>query len=495
MDQIRKRSTGPSDGGGSPSTSSDVETPPLRSLPNRRKREKATIPLMGIQNSKISTSTVISSLAGVSLLCLVSGILYATSLLNSPNQTFNRILHQDIPQNLDGHQGRISHHYLPQRPRMIGYYFSELSTDSYIGTERLEVNTYRLHRKRRKISVGKNAIKAQELLLDSREYEHSLADPLERGDCVAQYEWQKHSFPTCNIILEQDMTNFRWGENKTENLRLIGHGYWRDVWKVRDTRDLTVLKTMRWDHDFEDRNYDRHRRDAVAMEQLSSSRWIMDIYGFCGNSGVFEYADGGDLDDSLFSDDGEEWSGAEKLVVAYQVASGIADMHNSHKEGVPAIVHADITPAQFVHVSSVGIYKLNDFNRCRFLAWNQRKNQTCTFHIGNNPGTFRSPEEYNYEGESEKVDVYSMGNILYSLLTGIYPFEKISKSEKVQNLVKKGIRPPISKSILNTSDPFEQTLLNATLACWVQDPQKRATARSIQKYIETQLEKLGVPKS
>ncbi len=377
---------------------------------------------------------------------------------------------------------------------MLGNYFATASSDSYIGTELIDVNAYRLHKTYTTIEVSENAAKAQEHLLDSKDYENEAADPFEKGDCVAQYDWQKRSVPTCNHIMEQDLTNFQL-DTGDESVRLLAHGYWRDVWKVKDTKDLVVMKTMRWQHDFVDRNYDRHRRDAVAMEQLTSSQWVMNIYGFCGNSGLFEFADGGSLDDSLFAEDDKSWSPSEKLVVAFQVASGIAAMHNHHKEGVAAMAHTDITTSQFVYVGSTGIYKLNDFNRCRFLRWNKKTNKACTYHVGNNPGTFRAPEEYKYEGQSEKVDVYSMGNIFYAILTGLYPFDDVSKSRKVQDLVMKGIRPPISKQILNTTDPFERILLNATLECWIQDPNERASARKIQKYFEKQLVELGVQKS
>ena len=145
-------------------------------------------------------------------------------------------------------------------------------------------------------------------------------------------------------------------------------------------------------HDYVPRNYDRHRRDAVAMEQLTSSYFVMDIYAACGNSGLFQFADGGSLEDSIrYSKhrrkNEEPWSAKERLVVAYQAASGIADVHNFAKEGVAAIAHTDITSQQFVYVEKAGLYKLNDFNRARFLSWNKATNELCTYEVGNNPGT------------------------------------------------------------------------------------------------------------
>jgi hypothetical protein len=49
-----------------------------------------------------------------------------------------------------------------------------------------------------------------------------------------------------------------------------------------------VLKTLRFEHEFDLRNWDRHRRDAIAMERLTSSRFVLDIYTSCGNSGPTE---------------------------------------------------------------------------------------------------------------------------------------------------------------------------------------------------------------
>jgi hypothetical protein len=75
-------------------------------------------------------------------------------------------------------------------------------------------------------------------------------------------------------------------------------------------------------------------------------------------------------------------------------------VHNIDKEGEPTIAHTDISPLQYIRVN--GIYKLNDFNRARFIAWS-KDNTMCPYEVGNNGGKNRSPEEYNYEPQTEKV--------------------------------------------------------------------------------------------
>ena len=50
-----------------------------------------------------------------------------------------------------------------------------------------------------------------------------------------------------------------------------------------------------------------------------------------------------------------------------------------------------------------GRVKLNDFNRARFLPWDAETKTVCSFRVGKNPGRNRSPEEYAYKPETEKV--------------------------------------------------------------------------------------------
>lgn len=300
---------------------------------------------------------------------------------------------------------------------------------------------------------------------DSRDAVFDLPDPFETDDCKAQYAWQLTSYPTCNNLHEVDMTRLNSVSRQAESqlidsadfpsrLKYIASGYWRDVWTVQelDFRDDNrqqqnqsdemyysfVLKTMRYEHEFVGRNYDRHRRDALAAERLTKSSFVVDIYGFCGNSGLFEYGDGGDIVSAIWPSRNlnatQNITQVEKLLIgtdvselvdwmvsafrasatfcflpipflrflsATQAASGLADFHNIDHEGRASMAHTDISPGQFIKIGKR--YKLNDFNRARFLRWNVEKNEPCGYYVDRNPGRNRSPEEYNYRLQSEKV--------------------------------------------------------------------------------------------
>jgi hypothetical protein len=170
-----------------------------------------------------------------------------------------------------------------------------------------------------------------EALQDSSAYYDAQPDNWETKRCRAQFAWQKATYMTCNIHHELDMTIFSSNilqrqlerdEHNNESLRLVANGYYRDVWVLTNDHydnDVTgmissssnatnngsdknkiVLKTLRYEHEFDLRNWDRHRRDAIAMERLTSSRFVLDIYASCGNSGLTEYAPGGSIKNALF---------------------------------------------------------------------------------------------------------------------------------------------------------------------------------------------------
>lgn len=226
-------------------------------------------------------------------------------------------------------------------------------------------------------------------LKDSREFRHR-SDPIETDECEPQYQWQVGQYPTCNSLHEYtgDMTNpldMSAGEPYRENAFLIAHGYWRDVWIVNEeiTNRKRVLKTLRYQHDVNDRNIDRNRRDAMALERLTKSKLVVGIYGYCSTSGLFEYSDGGDIYNALWPENerGEtvphNLTNMDKLHIATQAAMGLADVHNVDMEGKASIAHTDISADQFILID--GLWRINDFNRARFIGQYRHNGTNCPY--------------------------------------------------------------------------------------------------------------------
>ena len=268
----------------------------------------------------------------------------------------------------------------------------------------------------------------------------SPPDELEKDLCHRLGDWQLDHKPTCNVIHEisfnEPEIEMPTAEGETsavaegdgagedtistslyKNYQLIAGGAFRHVWMFHEYDGTKrVLKTLRVDSEkkkFDLRSFDRHRRDSLSMDQLTWSPLIVDIYSYCTNSAIFDYGEGGDLT-ALFEKpkiikpkyryNGEKSSRTQPtmkplpskdtmLHIAYNVSLSLAHAHNPDpKYNKATIAHTDIKPNQFLYQD--GYYKLTDFNRVRFLTYNDYKQDTCGFYVGKNGGIWRAPEEY-----------------------------------------------------------------------------------------------------
>lgn len=336
-------------------------------------------------------------------------------------------------------------------------------------------------------------------------------DELPRG--CKYTAWQRHVFPTCNHIHELDLLQALhlhkgskklpdMGRGDTHGRRAtpeeleeaakvgyVGSGFWRTVWKVYPRGPVgfdyklfppTVLKMMKGEHDFDHRNYDRHRRDALAMERASASPNVVSIYGYCSNTVLTEYLDN-DLDKIIYHGDHLEsfptrTTPAGRLRLALDVARGAQAIHEV--PGGP-IIHADIQAKQFL-VGADGRVKLNDFNRCRFIP--NRNGTICPVTIPTAPGAYRSPEEYEHEPLTTKADIYSVAHVLYGILTGREPWSYMQKS-MVKTLIRSNKKPQIPSEYLipNTTDAALATLVQMA---YERDPDNRISARELVRQLE-----------
>ena len=391
------------------------------------------------------------------------------------------------------------HHYQLEKidkslPRLVSEHFDtvQIHPNKHTvirGNKKVENWTY----KNALVSaLGTGEQRKKEIDENSKDYRKYQPDAPPEG-CEPQYDWQSKSFPNCNAIHETDiLTRARTLnlEDKPESV-LVARGGYRDVWLVEDNDvlddgpELTAMKTLLYEHPWSERNMDRHRRDALATDRLTGSPNALNLFGYCANTGIYEFANGGSLEDAVDDeDDYGTWNSTTKMKYAYQVALAISDVHNIDMEGLPSMSHTDISMSQFVSKNGGEDFQINDFNRARFLYRDVKDHsKLCPFEVGSNKGKFRSPEEYAYEPETVAVDTYSMGNIFYVILTGKYPFEDVDK-QKVRELVMKGERTEIDEEYLNSSDPLIKALITAIKMCWVQLPSKRATSREVQQFLQ-----------
>ena len=380
-----------------------------------------------------------------------------------------------------------------------------------------------------------------------------------REGCT-ELEWHSYVFPTCNEIHAIDLrdvvrkrrhgVDLRYHDNTLEDGRMpwgfVGNGLWRDVFSCDPHSEIyteaappAVLKMMKSEHPYDQRNYQRHRRDALVMELLSSSHHLVSIYGYCSNT-VLTQAISHTLEDVIYAREYEhvktwspvggyktkpkieDWMGRNeygdllvsretevgRIQLALGVFRGLMDLHEGvgyrNRKGEVVewlpIIHADLQAKQYLVDSTTGQIYLNDFNRCRFVTKkSDRANNTygrpdtatslesCPVYIPTSPGASRSPEEYDSAPLSEKLDVYSAGNILYGIITGERPWNN-ERGKHVKASIQRGDRPEVNETFRNNARSVDAALTRLLDRTYEGDPVKRASAKEIVLELEKLLE-------
>eukprot|EP00977_Amphora_coffeiformis_P005540 scaffold1170_cov174-Amphora_coffeaeformis.AAC.24 len=327
---------------------------------------------------------------------------------------------------------------------------------------------------------------------DERVKKMELRKPYAEGDCVPMSDWQTTFHPSCNAVHELGLAEI--GGNPETSFDLFGKkGFWRNAWKVQMNKgnDVFVLKTLKVEHNFEEAHFEHDRVDAVAMERLTGSPHVIDIFGYCGHSVMTEYADGKRLGSVA---DKARKKPLVRLQMAADIAEGLADVHGIDGDDKVSFVHLDINPANVVIVGDR--LKLNDFNIGIIRQLNTTSNEACGFPAQYPNPQWRSPEEArNEQNLTEKVDIFSLGHIFYRLISGAEPWNRLepggkpSKAE-VSEKVQQGILPAIPESVLNTADPEIIAVRDAMLQCYRPDPNERPSAREIANSLRFELVRL-----
>jgi serine/threonine-protein kinase len=132
---------------------------------------------------------------------------------------------------------------------------------------------------------------------------------------------------------------------------------------------------------------------------------------------ALELLEGRTLRQLLASDEALDWQRA--LAIVQQIASALAAAH----EHEPPIVHRDLKPEN-VMILADGTIKVTDFGIAKVLA---ALGSATTHSVGTLQ--YMSPEQIDAAPIDARSDLYSLGLVLYELLTGRPPFESSSPRE------------------------------------------------------------------
>lgn len=202
--------------------------------------------------------------------------------------------------------------------------------------------------------------------------------------------------------------------NRYELIEKIGGGGMALVYKAKCKllNRFVAVKVLRPDFTNDEEFIKRFRIEAQAAASLSHPN-IVSIYDV-GNEGdihyiVMEYIDGMTLKEYQEAKGALDWK--EAVNISIQICLAIEHAHKNN------IVHRDIKPHNILFTKD-GMAKVADFGIARAVT-----SSTITM-VGGTIGSvhYFSPEQARGGFTDEKSDIYSLGIVLYELLTGRLPF-------------------------------------------------------------------------
>ena len=219
--------------------------------------------------------------------------------------------------------------------------------------------------------------------------------------------------------------------NRYSIIRTLGEGGMANVYLAYDTildRNVAV-KVLRGDLATDEKFVRRFQREALSASNLYHPN-IVQIYDFDSEDGqyyiVMEYVEGKTLK-QLLKRRGS-LTITEVIDIMSQITDGMAHAHDSY------IIHRDIKP-QNIMILDNGMIKITDFGIAMAL------NSTQLTQTNSVMGSvhYLPPEQAAGKGSTIRSDIYSMGILMYELLTGQVPY----KGDNAVEIALKHLKEPL----------------------------------------------------
>ncbi|CAK9301808.1 unnamed protein product [Gordionus sp. m RMFG-2023] len=166
----------------------------------------------------------------------------------------------------------------------------------------------------------------------------------------------------------------------------------------------------------------------------------------------------------------------DRIFMINQIAEGLNYCHSSN------FIHMDVKPKNIMVYKKFEL-KLGDFGssvlipRARLLTENFIESTRNVANPVSVTWQYSAPELFMGYLPTPKVDVYSIGVIMWQLLTRVMPYFGYLKDTVIYNLVKMGMRPLIS--LKDDSNPENDVYIKIMKQCWSQRPSIRPNCHEL----------------
>ncbi len=259
-------------------------------------------------------------------------------------------------------------------------------------------------------------------------------------------------------------------------IKSIGEGGMANVYLAYDTildRNVAV-KLLRGDLASDEKFVRRFQRESLSASSLNHPN-IVEVYDVGEDNGdyyiVMEYIEGKHLKE-LIKKRGK-LTVSEVVDIMLQITDGMSVAHDSY------IIHRDIKP-QNIMILENGLVKITDFG----IAMAMNATQLTQTNSVMGSVHYIPPEQASGKGSSLQSDIYSMGIVMYELLTGNLPY----KGENAVEIALKHLKDPIpniKEELPNLPNSIENIIIKAT----AKNPKNRyVDAREMHEDLKTCLD-------
>lgn len=239
--------------------------------------------------------------------------------------------------------------------------------------------------------------------------------------------------------------------DRYEIVSKIGAGGMSDVYKAKDhvLGRFVAIKVLRTEFS-EDRTFvAKFRTEAQSAAGLEHPN-IVNIYDVGSEDGLYfivmEYVEGITL--KTYIEKKGQLTFKESVSIAIQVARGIEAAHNKQ------ITHRDIKPQNII-ISTEGKVKVTDFGIARAASSNTISSDVMgSVH-------YSSPEQARNGFVDGRSDIYSLGIVMYEMVTGRVPFDGDTTVAVAIQHLQEEITPP-STYASNLPISLEKIILKCT---------------------------------
>ena len=259
-------------------------------------------------------------------------------------------------------------------------------------------------------------------------------------------------------------------------IKSIGEGGMANVYLAYDTildRNVAV-KILRGDLASDEKFVRRFQREALAASSLYNQN-IVEVYDVGEDNGMYyivmEYIDGKHLK-TLLKKRGK-LTVSEAIDIMMQIASGLSVAHDQY------LIHRDIKP-QNIMILENGLVKITDFG----IAMAMNSTQLTQTNSVMGSVHYLPPEQASGKGASLQSDIYSMGILMYELLTGKLPYH----GDNAVEIALKHLKEPLP-SIREELPSIPQSVENIIIKATAKNPKNRyADAKEMYEDLKTCLD-------